>query len=133
MLAHLVHNAAATYRTLASDVVRGGFRPTTSSAGRWSASAGAPVPDLADRLHAAAEGGVHLPGFPEAIGLGDVLIHTAEAFRPLGLDVDARVGDAVPVLDVFLQRGKTIVHAAPHEAVAWSCRTSTGVGEMGPT
>ena len=115
VLAHLVHNAEATYRTLASDVVRGGFRPDRIVGRAVERLRGVPVPDLADRLHAAAEGGVHLPGFPEAIGLGDVLIHTADAFRPLGLDVDARVGDAVPALDAFLQRGKTIVHAAPHQ------------------
>lgn len=72
-----------------------------------------PVPELADRLRAA-EGGFRLLGFPEAIGLGDVLVHSADAFRPLGVDVDTPSAHAAPVLDAYWRRGRTIVHAAPH-------------------
>lgn len=72
-----------------------------------------PVPGLAGRLRAA-QGGIRVPGFPIAIGLGDVLVHTADAFRPLGMGVDAPPADAIPVLDAYWQKGRTIFHAAPH-------------------
>jgi uncharacterized protein (TIGR03083 family) len=114
VLAHLAHNAEATYATLAIDVIRGGFRPDRIVSKAVERLRGVPVPDLAHRLRAGAEGGVHLPGFPPAVGLGDVPVHTADAFRPLGLDVGAPPAEALLALDAFLQRGKTIVHAAPH-------------------
>jgi hypothetical protein len=49
------------------------------------------------------------------MGLGDVLVHCADAFRPLGHDVDAPSADAAPVLDAFWRRGRMLVHAAPHQ------------------
>jgi hypothetical protein len=40
-------------------------------------------------------------------------VHSADVFRPLGLDVDAPPADAVPVLDAFWKRGRMVVHAEP--------------------
>jgi hypothetical protein len=73
------------------------------------------VPQLADRLRTAAKGGFRPLGFPEAMGLGDVLVHSADAFRPLGIDVDAPPADAVPVLEAYWRRGRMLVHAEPHQ------------------
>jgi hypothetical protein len=73
------------------------------------------VAELADRLRTAAEGGFRPPGFPEAMGLGDVLVHSADAFRPLGIDVDAPPVDAVPVLEAYWRRGRMLVHAEPQQ------------------
>jgi uncharacterized protein (TIGR03083 family) len=114
VLAHLVQNAEATHLSLARDLLRGGFRPDRTVSKAAKRLGDVPVPELADRLRAAAEGGVHLPGSPEAIGLGDVLVHSADAFRPVGLDVDAPPDDAAPALDAFWRAGRVIVHSAPH-------------------
>ena len=114
VLAHLVRGAEATYLSMTGDLLRGGLRPDRSVSKAAMRLADTPVPELAERLRTA-EGGVRPPGFPEAIGLGDVLVHSADAFRPLGLDVDAPPADAGPVLDAFWQRGRMIVHAAPHQ------------------
>ena len=50
------------------------------------------------------------------MGLADVLVHSADAFRPVGLDVDAPAADAKPALDALWARGRVIVHAVPHRA-----------------
>lgn len=113
VLAHLVRGAEATYLSMTCDLLRGGFRPDHAVSKAAKRLGDVPVPKLADRLRVAG-GGFRLPGFPEAIALGDVLVHSADAFRPIGLDVDAPPADAVPVLDAYWRRGQTVVHAAPH-------------------
>lgn len=112
VLAHLVWGAEATYLSMTRDLLRSRLRPdqTVTEAARRLGDV--PVAALAGRLRAAT-GGIRLPGFPVAIGLGDVLVHTADAFRPLGMDVDAPPADALPVLDAYWERGRTIFHAAP--------------------
>ena len=72
-----------------------------------------PVAELADRLRVPAEGDRGFPGFPEAMGMGDVLVHSADVFRPLGLDVDAPPAVAALVLDAYWRRGRMLVHAEP--------------------
>jgi uncharacterized protein (TIGR03083 family) len=112
VLAHLVWGAEATYMSMTRDILRGPLRPDEAVARAAKRLAEVPVPELADRLRAA-QGGIRLPGFPVAIGLGDVLVHSADAFRPLGMRVNAPPADAVSVLDAYWQRGRTIFHAAP--------------------
>jgi uncharacterized protein (TIGR03083 family) len=112
VLAHLVQGAEATYLSMSRDLLRGGLRPDHAVSKAAKRLGDVPVPELADRLRA--EGGFRLLGFPEAIGLGDVLVHSADAFRPLGMDVDTPPAHAAPVLDAYWRRGRTIVHAAPH-------------------
>jgi uncharacterized protein (TIGR03083 family) len=130
VLAHLVWSAEATYLSMTRDLLRGGFRAdhaVSQAAMRLDKVA---VPELAHRLRVAG-GGFRLPGFPEAIGLGDVLVHSADAFRPVGLDVDAPPEDAVPVLDAYWRRGRTVVHATPHRGrrlVATDLDWSRGIG-----
>jgi uncharacterized protein (TIGR03083 family) len=72
-----------------------------------------PVPELADRLRAAAERHLQQDGTPGGMALGDVLVHSADAFRPLGLDVDAPPADAAPVLDAYWRTARIVFHATP--------------------
>jgi uncharacterized protein (TIGR03083 family) len=113
VLAHLVRGAEMTPLSLTRVLLRGGLRPDRAVSNAAKQLADVPVAELADRLRTAADGGFRLPGFPEAMGLGDVLVHCADAFRPVGLDVDAPPADAAPVLDAFWRRGRMLVHAAP--------------------
>lgn len=115
VLAHLVSGAEATPLSITRDLFRGGLRPDRAVSGAAKRLGDVPVPKLADRLRAASEGGFRPPRFPAAMGLGDVLVHSADAFRPLGLDVDAPPADAAPVLDAYWRRGRMVVHAAPQE------------------
>jgi len=112
VLAHLVWGAEATYLSMARDLLRGGLQPDRAVTMAAKTLSEVPVPELADRLRSA-PGGIRLPGFPVAIGLGDVLVHSADAFRPLGMLENAPPADAVPVLDAYWQRGRTIFHTAP--------------------
>jgi uncharacterized protein (TIGR03083 family) len=114
VLAHLVRNAEGTSMSLAQDLLRGGLRPDRAVSRAAKRLSGVPVPQLAQRLRANAEGGVRLLGSPEALGLGDVLVHSADAFRPLGMDEDASAVDPTPALDAFWRMGRVIVHSAPH-------------------
>ena len=112
VLGHLVRNAEMSFRSLTMDLLRGGFRPDRSVNKAATRLGELPVPELASRLRAA-EGGVHLPGLPEAMGLVDLLVHSADAFRPVGLDVDAPPADVGPALDALWKTGRIVVHAVP--------------------
>jgi hypothetical protein len=41
-------------------------------------------------------------------------VHSADAFRPLGEDVDVSPDVAASVLDAYWDRAWVVVHAAPH-------------------
>jgi uncharacterized protein (TIGR03083 family) len=115
VLAHLVKGAEMSYGSLTLDLVRGGFRPDRS-VGRAATRLGAePVPALAERLRRAADRQFHLVGTSEAMGLVDVLVHSADALRPVGLEVDAPPADAPPALDALWKAGRMIVHASPQQ------------------
>jgi uncharacterized protein (TIGR03083 family) len=115
VLAHLVKGAEMSYGSLTLDLVRGGFRPDRS-VGRAATRLGAePVPELAERLRRAADRQFHLVGTSEAMGLVDVLVHSADALRPIGLEVDAPPADAPPALDALWKAGRMIVHASPQQ------------------
>jgi hypothetical protein len=53
------------------------------------------------------------------MALGDVLVHSADAFRPLGLDVDASPADAPPVLDAYWHTARIVFHAKPPRHRRW--------------
>jgi uncharacterized protein (TIGR03083 family) len=130
VLAHLVRNAEMSYRSLTLDLLRGGFRPDHSVDKAARRLGDVPVPELAERLRTAS-GGVHLPGSPEAMGLVDLLVHSADAFRPVGLDVEAPASDVAPALDALWKTGRVVVHAVPHAGrrlVATDLEWSRGSG-----
>jgi uncharacterized protein (TIGR03083 family) len=113
VLAHLVRGAEMTPLALTRILLRGGLRPDRAVSNAAKQLGDVPVAELADRLRVSAEGGFRLPGFPEAMGLGDVLVHSADAFRPLSLDVDAPPAAVALVLDAYWRRGRMLVHAEP--------------------
>ncbi len=116
VLAHLVQNAVRTYGSLTRDLVRGGFGPDRSMRKAAERLRRVSVPELADRLRAAADRRFHLPGTPAGMGLVDVLVHTEDAFRPLGLPADdVPPAAAVVALGALVKTGRLIVHAVPHQ------------------
>jgi uncharacterized protein (TIGR03083 family) len=114
VLAHLVQNAERTYTSLTLDLLRGGFGPDRAMSKAAKRLRSRPVPELADRLRSAAGRHFHLPGNSEGMGLADLLVHTADAFRPVGLDVDAPPADAAPALNALWKTGRVVVHAVAH-------------------
>jgi uncharacterized protein (TIGR03083 family) len=114
VLAHLVQNAERTYTSLTLDLLRGGFGPDRTMAKAAKRLRSTSVPELAERLRVAADRHFYLPGSTEGMGLADVLVHSADAFRPLGVGVDAPASDAGPALDVLWKAGRVVVHAVPH-------------------
>jgi uncharacterized protein (TIGR03083 family) len=113
VLAHLVRNAESTPWSMTGDLFRGGLRPDYSVAKAVTRLHDVPVPELADRLRRAADQRLGSRG-GSPFGLGDILVHSADAFRPLDQDVDVPPSVSGSVLDAYWQRGRIVVHAAPH-------------------
>lgn len=114
VLAHLVRNVESTPWSLMSDLLRGGFRPDYSVSKAAKRLSGVPVPELADRLRRGADERLRSGGSSKPFGMGDVVVHSADAFRPLGEDVDVAPDVAATVLDAYWDRARIVVHAAPH-------------------
>src|SRR5580704_7146225 len=113
VLAHLVQNAERTHTSLLLDLLRGGFRPDRAMSKAAKRLSNLPVPELSDRLRIAADRPFHLVGSSEGMGLADVLVHSADALRPVGQDVDVRPAHTVPALDALRRAGRVVVPAAP--------------------
>lgn len=114
VLAHLVKGAESTPWSLITDLLRGGFRPDYSVNKAATRLREVPVPELADRLRRAADQRLRTGGTSKPFGLGDVVVHSADAFRPLGQDVKVDPDVAASVLDAYWDRARMVVHAAPH-------------------
>lgn len=114
VLAHLVKGAESTPWSLITDLLRGGFRPDYSVNKAATRLGEVPVPELADRLRRAADQRLRTGGTSKPFGLGDVVVHSADAFRPLGQDVKVDPDVAASVLDAYWHRARMVVHAAPH-------------------
>ena len=106
VLAHLVQNAERTSTSLMVDLLRGGFRPDRAMSKAAKRLSNVPVPELADRLRTAADRPFHLVGSSEGMGLADVLVHSVDAFRPVGQDVDVLPAHTVPALDALWKTGR---------------------------
>jgi uncharacterized protein (TIGR03083 family) len=113
VLAHLVRNAENTNISLLGDLIRGGMRPDRAVSNAAKRLGDVPVPELTDRLRTAAERRLHEQGSQGGMALGDVLVHSADAFRPLGFDVEAPPTDARPVLDAYWRTARIVFHARP--------------------
>ena len=114
VLAHLVRNAESNRWSLIGDLFRGGFRPDYSVSKAAMRLRDVPVPELADRLRRAAHERLRSGGSSKPFGLGDIVVHSADAFRPLGEDVDVAPEVAASVLDAYWDKARMVVHAAPH-------------------
>ena len=113
VLGHLVHNAEASRVSMVRDVIRHPIRPDRGLDLIARQLGDEPVPTLAQRLRKAQHGGVHVIGFPAAVGLGDVLVHGNDALRALGLEFRVDPDDAVAVLNAYGRVGGLIFHARP--------------------
>jgi uncharacterized protein (TIGR03083 family) len=118
VLAHLVRNAESTPWALTGDKAVMRLRHVS-------------VPQLCGRLRRAADERVHSRKSHSVFGLGDVLVHSADAFRPRGQDVDVSSIVAASVLDAYWPKARIVVHAAPHRGrhlVATDIEWSRGTG-----
>ena len=132
VLAHLVRNAESTPWSLMSDLLRGGLRPDHSVNKAAMRLRGVLVLELADRLRRAADERLRSGRSSKPFGMGDVVVHTADAFRPLGEDVDVAPDVAAFVLDAYWDRARMVVHAAPTVGTAWWRPTLPGPGDVEP-
>ena len=57
-------------------------------------------------------------GLPSELGIGDLLVHSADALRPAGITPDPPLADVLVVLDTYKKWGRRVVHAVPHRDVA---------------
>ena len=117
VLAHLVHLAEATQLSMAADMIRGGLRPDRTLREAARRLGDVPVAELTHRLRAAADGRYHVLGSPAAVALGEVLVHGADALRPLDLELDGPPSDAARVLDAYWRIGQFAFHGAPHKGL----------------
>ena len=130
VLAHLVRNAESTSWSLMSDLLRGGLGRDHSVSKAAKRLGGVTVPELADRLHRAADERLRSGGSSKRFGVSDIIVHSADAFRPLGEDVDVTPDVAATVLDAYWDKARMVVHAALTGGAAWSPLTLTGPGGM---
>lgn len=78
-----------------------------------------PTQDLIGVLRAKAGASAPLPGFPEALTVADVAIHTQDVRRPLGLNGDLDEEVLRVALDFLVghKQAKTLVHLPPLDGV----------------
>jgi uncharacterized protein (TIGR03083 family) len=118
VLGHLVGMRETGPLSMFWQTIRSGFRPDRA-VDRMARSVGSqPVPELVQRLRRAADGTFHVVGVPSELGLGDLLVHSADALRPAGIVSDPPVADALVVLDIYKKWGRRVVHATPHRGVS---------------
>jgi uncharacterized protein (TIGR03083 family) len=118
VLGHLVGMRETGLFSMFWQTVRSGLRPDRA-VDRMARSVGSqPVPQLVERLRGAADGTFHVVGVPSELGLGDLLVHSADAFRPAGIIPDPPIADVVVVLETYKKWGRRLVHAAPHRDVS---------------
>jgi hypothetical protein len=113
-------------------ILRSGFRPDRAVDGMARAVGDDPVPELVERLGQAADGGFRIVGVPSALGLGDVLIHSADALRPAGIITEPPVADVLVVLDTYQKWGRRVVHASPHRGVRLATTDANWRSGSGP-
>lgn len=118
VLGHLVTMGETSRRAMVGEIIRSGFRPDRAVDRLARAAGGQPVPELAGRLREVAEEGFRLPGVPPEMALGDVIIHSADAFRPAGIVPNPPMEDVVAVLDMYETWGRRVFHRVPHERVS---------------
>jgi uncharacterized protein (TIGR03083 family) len=118
VLGHLVQNAEATRSAMFWQIARNPVRPDRLVDRLARQFGDRPVPELLDRLRQAADRHYHLPGTPPALGVGDLLVHSADVLRPVGVVVDPPLVDVLLVLDTYAKWGRKVFHAVPHSGVS---------------
>lgn len=118
VLGHLVQNAEATAFSMFRQIARNPVRPDRVVDRRAREFGDRPVPELTDRLRRAADQHYHLPGTPAALALGDLLVHSADVLRSIGIVTTPTLADVLVVLNVYATWGRRVFHAAPHRGVS---------------
>ncbi len=120
VIGHLVHLAEATQLSVTGDLVRHG--PTPDRMLSWKARelGKQPLPELAARLRAAADGHFRVVGLPPQTVLGEVVVHREDALRPLAVATGVDADEVVPVLDLYRRIGR-VAFAAD---AAYGCDSS---------
>src|SRR5437588_752216 len=133
VLGHLVYLAEATRPSVLRDAVGNGVLPDRL-VDRTARQLGAePVPALVQRLRAGAGGRFHLWATPPAVALGEVLVHSADALRPPGVEPEVRPDGVAPVLAAYRRLGRLAFHGAPQRGlrlVATDLDWTTGQGPV---
>ena len=111
VLAHLVHLAETSTPAMTFEIAKTGF--VFDRAFRRGVEQLREVsPDaLCDRLRAAACGRFHVPGTPAIVALGELFVHPADMFEPLGRTYAVPGDDVRPLLPVFRRLGRVGYHA----------------------
>lgn len=120
VLGHLVSMAEATQLSIFWEILRNGFRADRAVDLMARTLGDRPVPELADRLRRAADGDFHIIGLPSELGVGDLLVHSADALRPAGIMPDPPLTEVLMALDTYKKWGRRVVHAIPHRGVSLS-------------
>lgn len=132
VLGHLVHLAEASQLSMGRDMLRNGGLPNRALS-RCACRLGAlPVPDLVDRLRAAADGRFRVAGAPRAVVLGELAAHGSDMLRPLSLDVAVPPAEFTPVLDTYSRLGRAVFgsrHTGQVRLVATDCEWQHGRGD----
>jgi uncharacterized protein (TIGR03083 family) len=117
VLGHLVHTAESTQVSMFWQIMRHGARPDRALERIARTLGDQPVPELAERLRKAAGRHSHVIGMPSELGLGDLLVHSADALRPAGIIPDPPRHDVLVVLETYKAWGRRLFHAVPHQRV----------------
>jgi hypothetical protein len=96
-------------------IIRSGLRPDHAVDLMARELGHRPVPELVERLRAARD--LRIRGLPPELALGDIIVHSADAFRPAGIMPDPPVDDVVAVLDTYKKWGRRMFHTVPHRDV----------------
>jgi uncharacterized protein (TIGR03083 family) len=118
VLGHLVSMADTRQLPMFWQIIRNGVRPDRAVDRMARALGRQPVPELVESLRRAADGGFHLVGLPPELGIGDLLVHCADALRPVGIMPDPPLADVLVVLDTYKKWGRRVVHAVPDRGVS---------------
>jgi len=113
VLGHLVHLAEASNKSMLTAQLRNFGSPDRFLDHAARQLGQDPVPELATRLREAADGRFHVIGSPAAVALGEVIVHGADALRPLGIEMEIDPAQVVPVLGAYRRFGRLAFHAAP--------------------
>ena len=110
VIGHLVHLAEATQLTMIGAIARNGLPPDRTLSAVARQLGPLPGSQLADRLRRARSGRFHVIGTPASVALGEVLVHSEDALRPIGQTLAPSPEDVVPVLGVYRRVGRFAFH-----------------------
>jgi hypothetical protein len=106
VLAHLVQNAEATRGSVVRDLLNYGLWPDRVVLRMAQGLGSQPVAELCQRLRSASNGRYHFPGTPPELILGEVLVHSADAFGLLDSEDPVLRDDASKVLPSYWRWGR---------------------------